>query len=308
MIDLLNQNMREILILLAIIAALVGWARHWFTVRNTTLISTWVWWGLAIVLLGLDTLLSSYANFPTGWEALHYLVRMLTVCPVISLLGAKRPQDGPWNFVVFALWATLAIPAAVNYVQRGGGFEVQLAWSLVIGVLVLLTFVNLFPAHPPESLVVLAGHILLLNPYLFPPAWQSDPAFAHFGSILLLSGAWLGGSTLRDPVALATARTPLDRLWVDFRNTFGSFWALRVQERLNEAAQRYQWPLELTWSGWLPRQEKTESQTNPESLSPEVERQILAVFRGLLRRFVNHAWMNERLADTSHTPEDAPHA
>jgi hypothetical protein len=291
--------MREGMIGLAILWSLITFVRVWFLIRHTTLVSPWAWSLVAMLAIGGDALAASLVDFQTDWPIIHYLVRILTLCPVISLLGVKRPQDGPWNFVVFALWATLAIPAAVNYVQRGGGFEVQLAWSLMSLVLVLLTFVNLLPIQPPFACAVCLGQAMLWHEYWLPKAWQHQTGMAHFGSLfLLLLSAYA-------PVLLkpATEQLVLDRLWLDFRNAFGSFWALRVQERMNDAAKRHDWPVELAWSGWIQR----DGTLLQKPLPPEVERQILTILRGLLRRFVNHAWIEARLTSSAKPPMSNAH-
>ena len=84
-----------------------------------------------------------------------------------------------------------------------------------------------------------------------------------------------------------------DRLWFDFRDTFGLFWALRVQERVNAAAQQYDWPLELTWTGFR----DTADQSPLAAIDPAIEPALRTTLKGLLRRFVTNQWIAQRRSE-----------
>jgi hypothetical protein len=81
------------------------------------------------------------------------------------------------------------------------------------------------------------------------------------------------------------ARTPLDRVWLDFRDLLGTMWALRVLERINAASSQNGWGARLTWRRWIV------SQAPPEALQRSL--------RMLLRRFVSEQWIDERLNGSS---------
>ena len=85
-----------------------------------------------------------------------------------------------------------------------------------------------------------------------------------------------------------------DRLWLDFRNSYGMLWSLRVAQRVNDAAATSQWPVVLHWNGF--------SDTDGEPLHEPDDswRQGFEhCLRGLLRRFVSDAWIAERLGEAS---------
>jgi len=258
-------------------------------IQGTTLTATWWWCLIALLANGAVELLNGFdldGSDATG-AALRYAVRALLVCPLISLLGAKRPQHGPWNFIVASLWAVLALPAAESlFLNTGQPLEIQAFRSWFLLVLIVLTLVNTLPTrHWIVSLLALAGQTLLLNDYL--PFRLSDVFWS----------ATLGAATLAlaaivyafQPIR-AKAATTLDQLWLDFRDAFGLFWALRVQERLLAAGKMYQWPVVLRWTGWF----TVDGHPLREELPEEQRRTILVAFRGLLRRFVSNEWIDRR--------------
>jgi hypothetical protein len=76
-------------------------------------------------------------------------------------------------------------------------------------------------------------------------------------------------------------------IWLDFRDSFGLLWSLRVQERLNATATQHGWKTELSWDGFRPAEE-----------SAAQRGELRAALRGLLRRFVSGAWIARRLDES----------
>src|SRR5262249_48923881 len=88
------------------------------------------------------------------------------------------------------------------------------------------------------------------------------------------------------------AALPLDRIWLDFRDSFGALWAARVQQRLNASATDFGWPVVLSLGGF-------HSSVNADKLDkmpPQVAGAVEHALRSLLWRFVSPQWMDERLA------------
>lgn len=259
-------------------------------VRGTTLVATW-WWSLAafVAVVGLELLMSWQLAVDTAvTEALRYATRVLLLCPTISLLGVKRPQHGPWNFIVLSLWGVLALPAAQSLLLNSGQpLEIQsfFAWFLLL--LIFVTLANTLPTrHWPAALLTVIGQFLLQSghlPFSLPKAW----APTAIGVSTLAAAAWI--YVLQPP--RKSAATTLDHLWLDFRDSFGLFWGLRVQERIQAAAKMYQWPVTLHWTGWKTAQ----GQPLQQELADDQRREIMVTFRGLLRRFVSNDWIDSRL-------------
>ncbi len=94
----------------------------------------------------------------------------------------------------------------------------------------------------------------------------------HFG---LPATVWLAFWRWRRPPKSASE---VDRLWLNFRDRFGVFWAQRVREQFNRSAAHALLPGTLSWHGWEGGgQVTTEEQT----------RELLELLKALLKRFEN---------------------
>jgi hypothetical protein len=270
--------------------------RRW--IGQTTLVAAW-WWTLAALaawsLVEMADALGWLAHKPALMAALRFAAAGLTFCPIVALIGAKRPQHAAWNFVVIALWAIVALPAA-EAVFLQGRMPIGLARGAFLWTLILLLPINFLPTrYWLSSLLVAAGQVLALSPQLQVVGQSTALSYVRHVAPPPLLGLILCGLALVWAWVLSRnerhAAPAHDRLWLDFRNTFGLFWALRVQERINAAAQQYGWDLELTWSGFRTRDNGAPLTTIDATIEPTLR----TAFKGLLRRFVSNAWIAARL-------------
>src|SRR5882724_2886965 len=83
---------------------------HAWRANATTTLRPSIAWGAAAWLAWL----AAFAlDDPTNlWR---YLALSLTACAGVSVLGARRPGVGAWNFVVVGLLAVLLIPVARGF-------------------------------------------------------------------------------------------------------------------------------------------------------------------------------------------------
>jgi hypothetical protein len=212
----------------------------------------------------------------------------LSFCPVIAVIGAKRPQHAAWNLVVLSLWAIVALPAA-EALALGRGLQIGAARGWFLWILVLLGPVNYVPTRFwLAAVLVAAGQVLALSPWL--PLVREplvpQPQLAGLAAAALgVLAAW--ASARRSPGVGS-----YDRLWRDFRDGFGLFWALRVQERVNALAAQNGWDLELCWAGFSRRSDGAPLAAVP----AEIEPTLRTAMKGLLRRFVSAEWIAARLA------------
>lgn len=263
-------------------------------IRGTTLVAPWIWGTISVVTLaGVEASLA-IAGSPTTLvaQALRYAAAMGTFCPIVALLGAKRPQNTGWQWIVLSLWAILCQPS-IEWLLFGGVAEIHPArfWFLVILILVGATN-GLGTRNWPASSAFCVGQIILLLPYFSAQPWIASHSAAWWGlQLLFLWGLWLTltGYLARRVAGNQLTGIRLNRVWLDFRDEFGVVWSLRIIERMNAAASMYDWPVILTWHGFEPRVSSTYQD------APAV---VEESFRTLLRRFVSPAWIDARMGES----------
>jgi hypothetical protein len=274
--------------LLALVAvAVMLWQRP--RLRGTTLIAPWRWSLVAVAsLVGVELWIGLRGSEASGGAApARFAAALSTFCPIMALLGAKRPQNRGWQLIVLSLWLVLSLPSG-EWLLYGGVAEIHPARFWFLLILVGTGAMNrMGTRYWPSSLLYCAGQIILVMPFFTTAAPLSAPSAALVGtSAIVLS--WL-------LVAVGIPRSravtvPLDRVWLDFRDGFGVVWSLRVVERMNASARMYDWPIALTWGGFVPR----DSHDNLEI--PAVVDESL---RTLLRRFVSSEWIDARIEGAS---------
>lgn len=260
--------------------------RAWPQIRHTTLASAWSWTLAALLAWSGAELLAARSAASTNSAALRLLAVALSLCPAVSVIGAKRPQHAAWNFIVLSLWAIVALPAAETFfLHPGQRLSVGDARAWFLWVLILLSPINFVPTrYWLASLLVAAGQVLALSQYLALVQRPLVPLPEACG--LALCGLGVVAAALA--ARRSNAADPRDRWWLDFRNSFGLFWALRVQERMNATAVQHGWNIELTWSGFR-QLDSTES-----AVAAVDEPAVRSTLKGLLRRFVTAEWIAQR--------------
>lgn len=215
-------------------------------------------------------------------EATGFLCAMATFLPAVALLGAKRPQHLAWNWVVAALGLLVSLPAieCLLFGRAAPAHDLGLrGWFL--WVLWGLTLVTYLPTRQwASSLLAALGQLLWLGEYL--PLVQgpvSDNASA-WGQSLLAGAVLAAGVAHLLPRRLPTG----SREWLEFRDAYGLFWALRVQERMNDSAQRLGWDYLLLWGGPV---RKSDGRALEEIADEGTRRAVRSGWNGLVRRFVS---------------------
>jgi hypothetical protein len=287
---LMAPSIGVIVAAVTLVAGLAVLLRYRRSVRQTTLTAAW-WWTLAALVgwSGVELAAAGSRLSPQWWAPLRFAAASLSFCPAVSLIGAKRPQHVAWNFVVLSLWGIVALPAAeAFFLHPGESPSLGAVRGWFLWILILLGPINFLPTRFwLASLLVAAGQVLALSPYL---ALVRQPLVSHSA---LLGLALCGLAMVAAALAArrrSIATNPYDRLWLDFRDHFGLFWSLRVQERINAAASQSAWPFELTWTGFRNRQ----TAAPLPQIDPALEPALRTTFKGLLRRFVSHEWIAQR--------------
>ena len=254
--------------------------------RATTLTAPALWTGVSFLLLATYPLLFAFSMWGNLAEPVRFLAAASGFCPMMALLGAKRPQDKAWQWIVGSLWGLLALPALETLAFRPGqSLYIAPAWAWLMVILLAIEASNHLPTrYWPSALLTLIGQVLLVGPYL--------P-----GEFMLLANWQLpvGLFCLVLAVALVACGLPrrqatlqgIDLVWIDFRDRFGAAWGLRILQRLQETARMCKWDVNATWQGF-----ETSEGTKP--LSPETTAQVEKALGSLLWRFVSKEWMEGR--------------
>lgn len=264
--------------------------------EGTTLRDVLLWASLAYVgLLAGEFWDELHAGAST--DAVRFAACCLQLCPAMALLGVRRPHHRAWNVVVVSLWIVAVLPVGNEWLGRPLTLHVARQWFML--AILVLGICNYLPTVFMVPVLVVGGlEVALLSGYLT----QVMPAGLQFPDLslplLLLSmlfGGWWIGLGLPD----RSARSVIDRVWLDFRDLYGGLWALRVQERVNAVAQQNRWPLRLTWGGI--RHEATAA-----PMQNDLEQAVATTMVGIMRRFVSDPWLAARGIDQGTVPRDVP--
>lgn len=221
-------------------------------VKGTTLMAPLNWAMLSAVLMLLAAWFvgeSSLVENSLHRSAIWYGVGCTTFCPLMAVMGAKRPQNHGWLWVVITLWLILIWPALQALaLPVGPRLELFAAWKLFLVALVGLGLLNYLPTrHWLSAMLAVTGQWFLLSDYL---GFESSTPWR----LSIAMGCFLVAALL---VLLRQSRPANDRSldalterWLRFRNAFGAFWGLRIQQRVNETARLRNWPVYLTWLGF----------------------------------------------------------
>lgn len=313
----------------ALVALAVGTRGVWdasVACRCTTLRTAWAW--------ALPAVASWWIAWAVAWPVLRvpprvsdhlwYVTVVLTLCPLIAVLGSRRPTVRIWSaFVVLPLLVVLEWPAVSAHTSWSDPRPLDLEPPAFVAVLVVLVMGlgNYLPTRfaAASGLLGLAVCVSLLAfaDVVRGPTPVADPLLrvgmeprerAPDGradtNASSARGVWLSRAVAcgLTGLALCSARRQgragtqlkpgFDRLWSDFRDWFGIVWARRLQDRVNAMASQKRWPvrLEMDTLCWSNEAARTD---------PDAAASLEQAFRWLLRRFVDEQWIDARLASTT---------
>ena len=292
-----------------VIYAIAGRGLH-----GTTLLGPLRWWLASVWGIGL---VEAWLGFLTQTEtplaaALRYAAAMLTFCPTLSLLGAKRPQDRAWHLIVLTLWIVLTLPVAQIGMNRSHQVDPPMAWQLLMLALLAIGVANRLGTRLWFAACLGAVAQLLLLGFIWrdeEPAGLSRLLGSAEQPTVLAALVGLVLSQLLTTIRLrrpSPATRALDRVWLDFRDHVGVLWALRVAERFNATCQKEHWPVTLSWVGLQAALSQGATTTaDAESAAPrgdplrllnaDQQRLVDRNLRSLIRRFVSNSWIDARM-------------
>jgi hypothetical protein len=250
------------------------------TLRGTTLVGPWCWLATSVAALTLVAIVKWFVP-PIGAIGIYeFLAASLTVCPIVAVLGAKRPQHRAWQFVVATLWIVIIVPAADAVVFGRLAVDVHVVRRSFLAVLIGLTSANYIATRFGGSALLYAVAQVLMLADIFLPAdsWRGVRFFDIGCCLFALSIALV---CLAIPIR-HYATKELSATWLRFRDAYGAAWALRVADRINQASKKLGWNLRLAWSGF--------KSSGEQSFEPAVHPSAERSFRMLLRRFLTDSW------------------
>lgn len=270
--------------------------------RGSTAFPATLWALSACLWLALDTGLraTGVVSQPASAASLRLVTAALSMCPAMSLLGAKRPQHGVWQLIVASLALILLLPVLATSLARPGGVpDVHVLGRGFLVILSLVGWMNFAAtSRGAAATLVTTGQLIVLRGFL--PLVDSEPAFpptsspaaalaAATDSIGCLSVAAGGLFTLLPirglkhpppPESFAASVAPV---FLGFRETLGAAWTLRVIERFDAMAESRNWPCRLRFDGIDPVEAP---------LDGPWQRDAKRALAALLRRFVSVEWLD----------------
>ncbi len=268
--------------------------------RGTTLLAPLLWLFLSLTFLtASEAWVASAGEGGQGFggSLIRYAAAAGLFTPIMALLGAKRPQDRGWQWIVASLWLVLIWPALQGLATASAErVELFTAWRLFLCGLLCLTPLNYVPTRfRSAALLATVGHATLLYEWIAQSSVGSSGLRALVGSSLVLLAV---GAVTRSVCASRT-RTPeipdaeesawfrSSERWIAFRDAFGAFWALRIMQRVNQTAALQQWPVRLDWGGFRVPGQPGDPRGEPTDLTDlaETNDQIDQTLDTLLRRY-----------------------
>ncbi|MFM8952267.1 MAG: hypothetical protein ACKOOF_04280 [Planctomycetaceae bacterium] len=279
-------------LIVAAVAAVGGWL-----VRGSTAVPAAVWAVAAAGSLAAELAVRAAGGLadPAAAAAVRLMGLALAVCPVMSLLGAKRPQHGVWQFIVASLGVVLALPAlSATLVRPGTPPDVHMLERGFLLVLIVVGWMNFIGTRHAVSatlvtagLVVLARAVLPLVPARLAEARAPQLEAAACGALAIgavvaaVQSARAAWRPLR-PGSPPSIAPLIDRPYAALRETLGAAWTLRIAERFNAVATERGWPCRLSFHG-------LEVGGDPDDT--DWHRDAMRALRALFRRFVTTAWL-----------------
>lgn len=229
-------------------------------------------------------------------DQIWYWTAVFSCCPLISILGARRPTARIWTgFIIVPLIAVLGWPAVTSLAQFPEITELVIQLPVFIGfVLVLVMGVGNYMGTRYGLSAATSGIAVMISLWPLSNLFGGDASLAEYWRAI---AAFLFGAGLlhgfRQAARPILVDSNFDLLWFDFCDSFGIVWSIRIQDRINQVAVKEKWAVRLGTEGF-----KWKSETSPEEQQRTTQR-LDQTLRWLFRRFVENEWIDQRLTRSS---------
>jgi hypothetical protein len=292
----------------AALVTLVAACAGAFLARGTTAVPAAWWAGGAALAFAVESAVRASGGLtdPASQASARLAVAAFSLCPIMSLLGAKRPQHGVWQFIVASLAGIIALPAAsAALVRPGSPPDVHALQRWFMLALVLVAAMNFAATrHGVAAMLVAVGQLILMRQFMpFVDSLKQQGAaldavaawLVATGAIVAAAQSWLWpaqqrvvGSELASRRGGGADLAAFDAAYLALRETLGAAWTLRIAERFNAVAESRGWPCRLRFDGL---------HVGGDPDDREWRGDALRTGRALLRRFVSTDWMRRHAVD-----------
>jgi hypothetical protein len=264
--------------------------------KGTTLTSAWGWLVVGLTVWTAAWLAGTVTSRvdPSVADQLWYAAAVLMLCPSIAVLGARRPGARVWAwFVLLPLVVVLGWPALIawDYARlQVSSLELELPAVIGFALVLVMGAGNYFGTRfTTASLLYAASILLVVAPFspAVPDAFPESERARIWATVCLTAALAVAA---RQALRESTAPKSFDRLWIDVRDFFGTVWAKRLMDRVNDMAAREAWPLRLEMYGLVWTRDDLDAEARTATLA-----RLDHTLRWLLRRFVDPGWIDERV-------------
>ena len=281
------------------VAWLAALAVVYYRVAKTTLVGPWVWAMIAAVAVVSTSVLTNTLSADSA-SLPGYLAAIATLCPMVALLGAKKPQNRAWQWIVTALWLIFSLPAFTAITYRHKDLQLGSIWTGLIVILILLPIGNylatryllpvLFTATAQVILLVECGAISSGSdsPWIIDAVWFNPTNVSVF---LLLLATIMALYLTPKRLQISNQGDHMTEIWREFSQRYGMLWSRRVADRAEKLLDHAGFSLRLGPDAFYTA---PNGQPVPNEQLPD---QATATLRNLLLRFVSPAWMAGILSD-----------
>lgn len=294
------------LLQIASLACWIGVRRHRKSLFGTNLTTafalldtgvwTWCLMPLLPLITGIQEVVVDYGR---------YVAILLVLGGGISVLGARRPGSEAWRwFVVVPMFLVLGWPALLCWGNEWTPRRLELMTPAFLGsLLVIIMAAGNYLTTRWQCASLLGGigaMLFLLNRTTLVPVNGMTQHLLGLGIEVLVFCSIV--SVWRNQRTTSREMSGIPRFWSDFRDFFGIVWAYRVMERMNQEAQRLNWPFRFEIDRIVTADSTIEHSTevvslNPGDLTEKVVEEVRFHLEWLFRRFVTDEWRDARLGN-----------
>lgn len=262
-------------------------------------------WAMAAVLICVTSVAAKlpWISFSVRTQsAVQYFAAVMLLTPFVGILGARRPGANAWPwFVVLPLIVVLQWPSLSQLMSGNPENPIEIPAPTMIGFFFVLVMGagNYFGTiNTGAAILTGVAAVLIVLPVSDWMLFSSDWCLPSGCLLLTFSSLLLPGRYLQPHSVVESGNEDVVQMWADFRDIYGTVWAKRVMDRLNQFAVREHWEVSMSLDGFV-RNDDGSSVSSPGARPVQILCWILRRFldRQFLRRYLSDEMMPEKSVD-----------